>query len=266
MEHVENTVKTADWSSIYNTTDRVQLLNKYYYLKSQQDSTKQNLEELDACLKSLMDRLQRSQRLEDRLRSDADLIRKTEMSLRFYESSQSSSENEASSGVLDGESELSNEQFKMQLKKQLNYLKYRHKLTEQDLKIEKICSSEINQAVGDIEAKMANLNGYLRELSPMALYIESQLRMTSHAADDKQIYNKSFPKLPPLLNQKTNTSPSSLYHNHFANTSMMNLAGGGGGGGKSFYSFYQPDQRNKQINQNYTSHSYLNKCAQYNKI
>ena len=262
------------WSSIYRITDRAELINKYNYIKSQQDSTLRTIDEFYTYMESLHERTQRCGKLEEQLRADEDFIRKTESSMRFYTNNNS---NEVSD-------EASSEAFRSKLRKQIDYLRYKRKMTLQDLSVERICVEEIRLAIKDVEHKVAHFNYYLKDLSKFSMYIETQLQIMivdkqkkkqQHHQSVSQLVmggqNNKSKKLPPLLQQQQQQSSlMNLSSDHFSNSHQQFYPyRQQNGSNQALYNIASKNSNNPYHNHNqaanYQSQSYLNnKYAQYN--
>ncbi len=260
------------WSAIYRLQGRHEFINMHNYIKSQHDATSRMIAELNAQISALREHTQRFYKLEEQLRADEDLIRKTEQSLKFYINTS------IGDHQLSAETRISNETFKVQLRKQLDYLKYRRKLTVQDLNVERVRAEEGREAIKDHEVRLAHLNYYLKDLKKYAMYIESQLQQLNQDANSKKAsnftqqqqhlftsnsnnnLNSKAKKLPPLLQQQVysqthqNFNYNHSYNQFFPNSNKLNSVNNGGSTNKG-----------SQGAQNYQSGSYLNtKYAQYN--
>lgn len=151
-------------SELLTIKKRTALLEEYKHIKEKIDSMNRCIQDLGEYLNSLFERAERCRKLHEQLKSDNDLIRKTESNLKFY-----------SNGGRSSNANSMNNLFRLQLHKQLDYLKYRSNLTMQDLNIEQMCSSEISSAIVDTECRMTNLNIYLKDLKKYLSFIELKL-------------------------------------------------------------------------------------------
>lgn len=161
-------------------------------VKRKIDSAKKSIEELQSYLRNLLERSDRCDKLKTQLRSDKELIRKTERSLRDTTA-------KFGDNPLSSSSSISGELFRAQLNKQLDYLKYRFKLNMQDLSIEKMCAPEINTAIIDTERKLAEAEKQLEDSNRYLEFIESKL--ASGGEEKETIAAETKPKI--VINSKT---------------------------------------------------------------
>jgi hypothetical protein len=184
--------------------NREKLIEEYKLTKLQIETTNQSINDLDIYLQGLINRAERCIKLEEQLKSDQELIRKTKSSLKLYNSSDVENKK-----VLKANSN-EHEAFKIQLQKQLGYLQYRFGLTLQDYKNEQMYYAQIEQSINDTQIKLNNLNYKLDELNKYFMYIESLLNNPSNSIYPSQ----------QLLNNKHNYN-SKLYnyqHNKLENS------------------------------------------------
>ncbi|CAF1015765.1 unnamed protein product [Brachionus calyciflorus] len=144
----------------------------------------EDLSDLNMYLDSLNLRAERCSKLEEQLKTDRDLIKKTEINLRKCESSDI--------------------KLKSHLEKQLEYLKYKFKVNLQDYNIEKLCAHEIYSAISDTEFKIYKLNSYLQDLNMNLVYCQSKMNLNKtkkyvcNLSDVSKMKNLYPRHLPPI--------------------------------------------------------------------
>lgn len=192
IKNMDSFIRETDCSSFLSNDEDDSLPNSQNHLNSQKrlkalreelklvrrriDSTNKSIDDLHSYLQNLLERAERCEKLRAQMKSDKELIRKTERNLKYYlikkmHPPTSSSVNAAASNY----DSVCDDLFQEQLNKQLDYLKYRYKLNSQDFSIEKMCAPEINAAIFDIEQRLLNEKSQLSNLHRYMAFVESKL-------------------------------------------------------------------------------------------
>lgn len=192
FKNMDSFIRETDCSSFLSNDEDDSLPNSQNHLNSQKrrkalreelklvrrriDSTNKSIDDLHSYLQNLLERAERCEKLRAQMKSDKELIRKTERNLKYYlikkmHAPTSSSVNSAASNY----DSVCDDLFQEQLNKQLDYLKYRYKLNSQDFSIEKMCAPEINAAIFDIEQRLLNEKSQLSNLHRYMAFVESKL-------------------------------------------------------------------------------------------
>ncbi|RNA17926.1 hypothetical protein BpHYR1_004685 [Brachionus plicatilis] len=140
----------------------------------------EDLNDLNMYLDSLNSRAERCARLEEQLRSEKEMIKKTEASLRMCEQTE----------------------VRRHMEKQLDFLRHKFKISLQDYSIEKICAPEIYTAISDTEFKIFKLNAYLKDLNMNLFYVESKMSLAKKKEARSQPKQPLPRHLPPLYQFK----------------------------------------------------------------
>jgi hypothetical protein len=183
IEEKKINLKKEFYEPVKKHHNQTQLVDDYRNTKTQIESTSILIKDLNQYMQSLIQRAERCAKLEEQLKFDHDLIKKTEKNLKAFKSEVSTSNNLAEN--------TSNELFRLNLKKQLDYLQYRFRLNLQDYNIEQICAPEIGTAISDTQYKLSYLNNRLKELNKKLFYIESHLSEV-YLQEKKQLDDKPF--------------------------------------------------------------------------
>jgi hypothetical protein len=210
IEEKKTNSKKDFYEPVKKQHNQAKLVDEYKNVQTQIESTSILIKDLNQYMQSLIQRAERCVKLEEQLKFDHDLIKKTEKSLKGLKSEMSTSTNLADN--------TNNELFRLNLKKQLDYLQYRFRLNLQDYNIEQICAPEIGTAISDTQYKLSYLNNRLKELNKKLFYIESHLSEV-YLLEKKQLDDKPFLykqqqqqqnqqlKLSKLINNKSKLLP-----------------------------------------------------------
>ena len=185
----ESFIKETDCSSIVSDDDEVVSSSakpvsppesdNYTKLRRKIMFLNEDLNDLNMYLDSLHCRADRCAKLEERLKCEKEMIKKTETSLKMCDQVE----------------------IKRHMEKQLDYLRYKFKINLQDYNIEKICAPEIHTAISDTEFKIFKLSSYLKELNMSLLFTESKMGMIKKSEIIKNQHKQQQPlprHLPPL--------------------------------------------------------------------